>query len=203
MSWPAPRRRILRWRPVEGRGLEHLEFGPEEDELVARGVVIGEREGRGYGVDYTIVCDEAFQVRELHLGTAGGAALLLFSDGAGAWRNHDDRPLPEFDGCIDVDLAGSPFTNTLPIRRLDWEALPGGRAEITTLYVPFDSFAPTTDRQIYTRLGPRQFLYEAADGSFSAEIAIDEDGFVTDYPGLFTSAAAAFEMGSSEHARPG
>ena len=191
MSWPAPRHRLLRWRPVEGEGLEQLEFGPEDGELVARGVVIGEREGRSFGVDYTIVCDERFTVRELHLGTTGGAALYLRSDGAGSWRNHDDRPLPEFDGCIDVDLQGSPFTNTLPIRRIDWAAQPGGRAEITTLYVPFDSFAPTTDGQVYTRRGERGFLYEAADGTFSAQIEVDEDGFVTDYPGLFVRAAAA------------
>ena len=185
MTWPAPRHRLLRWRPVEGEGLEQLEFGPEEGELVARGVVIGEREGRSFGVDFTIVCDETFAVRELHLGTTSGHALYLQSNGAGSWRNHDDRPLPEFDGCIDVDLAGSPSTNTLPIRRIDWAAQPGGRAEITTLYVPFDSFAPTTDRQIYTRLGADRFRYEAADGSFTADITTDEDGFVNDYPGLF------------------
>lgn len=185
MIWPAPRRRMLRWQPAEGEGLEHFEFGPEEGELVARGVVIGTRGGRPYGADYTIVCDPGFAVRELHLGTTGGSALYLRSDGAGAWINHDDQPLPEFDGCIDVDLAGSPFTNTLPVRRIDWDAQPGGRAEITTLYVPFDSFAPTVDRQIYTRLDEHRFRYEAADGSFSAEIDFDEDGFVTNYPDLF------------------
>jgi hypothetical protein len=185
MTWPAPRRRVLRWRPEDGEGLEHLEFGPEGDDLVARGVVIGARDAGPYGVDYTIVCDRTFAVRELHLGTTGGSALFLRSDGAGSWRNHDDRPLPEFDGCIDVDLAGSPFTNTLPIRRIDWASQPGGRAEITTLYVPFDSFAPTTDRQIYTRLDERRFRYEAADGGFTAEVSVDEDGFVVEYPGLF------------------
>ena len=191
MTWPAPRHRLVRWRPAHGDGLEQLEFGPEEGELVARGVVIGEREGRGFGADYTIVCDAAFRVRELQLGATGGAALFLRSDGAGSWWNHDDRPLPEFDGCIDVDLAGSPFTNTLPIRRIDWVAQPAGRAEITTLYVPFDSFAPTTDGQIYTRLDDRRFRYEAADGTFSAEITVDEDGLVTDYPGLFARTPAA------------
>ena len=48
-----------------------------------------------------------------------------------------------------------------------------------------------TDRQIYTRLDEHRFRYEAADGSFTAEIAIDEDGFVTEYPGLFTRDPAA------------
>ena len=185
MIWPPPRRRALRWRPQDGEGLEHLVFGPEGDDLVARSVVIGSRDGRDFGLDYTIVCDDAFRVRELHLGTVEGGALLLVSDGKGTWRNHDGRALPELDGCIDVDLAATPFTNTLPIRRIDWDAQPEGRAEIIALYVPLGGLAPRIDRQIYTRLDDRRFRYEAADGTFSAEIAVDEDGFVTDYPGLF------------------
>ena len=52
------------------------------------------------------------------------------------------------------------------------------------LYVPFDSFAPAVDRQVYAPLGPRLFLYEAADRSFSAELSVDEDGLVIDYPAL-------------------
>ena len=185
MIWPPPRRRALRWRPRDGEGLEHLVFGREADDLVARSVVIGSRGGHDFGLDYTIVCDDAFRVRELHLGTVEGGALFLVSDGKGSWRNHDDRALPEFDGCIDVDLAATPFTNTLPIRRIDWDAQPEGRAEIAALYLPLGSIAPVVDRQIYTRLGDRRFRYEAADGTFSAEIDIDEDGFVADYPGLF------------------
>ena len=89
------------------------------------------------------------------------------------------------DGCIDVDLAGSPFTNTLPIRRAGLVA--GGEAiEFRMAYVPFDTFKPVVDEQRYRCLeADRLYRYEAVDRSFAADLTVDEDGLVTDYPGLF------------------
>ena len=178
-----------RWRPGDGTGLEHLTVAPEAGGIVARGVVIGDRGARSYGVDYTVACDAGWRVRELDLGTTDGMALSLRSDGEGGWTNHDGRPLPEFDGCLDVDLAGSPFTNTLPVRRVDWAAQGPEPLPLSVLYVPFETFVPVRDRQIYTCLEPgRRFRYEAADRSFAADLAVDEDGLVGDYPGLFLRA---------------
>ena len=186
MSFAEPRSVEARWCPVEGVGLEHLAVSTGVGEIVARGVVIGGRGRTSYGVDYTLVCDGGWHVRELHLGTAAGMALSLLSDGAGRWTNHDGKPLPDLDGCLDVDLAGTPFTNTLPVRRVDWAVQGGAPLELTMLYVPFDSFVPARDGKIYTALGGRRFRLQAADGSFEAELTVDDDGLVTEYPGLFT-----------------
>lgn len=186
-----PETRTVRWRPWTGTGLEHLTLAVEDHaaegpEIVARSVVIGARGGRPYGVDYTLVCDQAWRVREFHLGTTEGRALSLLHDGRGAWTNHDGRALPEFDGCLDVDLAGTPFTNTLPIRRIDWDRTGDRRVALTMLYVPFDTFVPRPDAQAYTCLDDgRRFRYEATERSFETELPVDADGLVLDYPGLF------------------
>jgi len=184
MSFAPNVERSLRWRPVGADGLEHLTLRAGPDGVTAASVVIGERGGRRYGISYRIECDAAWRVRRLDLQTTDGRALQLRSDGDGHWQDGAGEPLPQFRGCIDIDLAGTPFTNTLPIRRLD---LPqGGRAELTMLYVPFDDFVPCVDGQIYTAIEPgARYRYEAADRSFAAELAVDEDGLVTDYPGLF------------------
>jgi uncharacterized protein len=176
--------RSLRWRPVGFDGLEHLTLRAGPLGVTASGVVIGERDGRSFGVSYQIECDAAWRVRVLDLRMTDGRALSLRSDGDGHWRSGAGEKLPEFDGCIDIDLASTPFTNTLPIRRL---ALPaGGRAELSMVYVPFDDLFPVVDRQIYTAVKPgAHYLYEAADGSFAAELEVDTDGLVTDYPTLF------------------
>lgn len=117
--------------------------------------------------------------------TVDGRGLRLLSDGEGRWRDEDGRPLPRFDGCIDIDLAGTPFTNTLPIRRLGL-ARQSGTARLTMLYVPFDTFEPVIDGQRYTCLvEDRLYRYEAEDRSFAADLPVDEDGLVTDYPSLF------------------
>ena len=91
MSWPVPSRRILRWRPVEGEGLEHLEFGPEEDELVARGygtVLTGGGDGT-FTVMVTEVVHEARRCGKplprfglLKLGTGNSLAWVVGAQGA-------------------------------------------------------------------------------------------------------------------------
>lgn len=185
MSFPRPRRRTVRWRPAEGEGIEHLTIGPEGGDTVARGVIVGDRGGRAYGVDYTIVCGPDWAVRALDLGTTDGMALSLRADGLGAWTNHDGKPLADLAGAIDVDLAGSAFTSTLPIRRL-WPDLGRRSAHLAMLRVPFDSFVPTRDGQVYTGLeGGRRFRYEAPGRGVAAELPVDEDGLVLDHPTLF------------------
>ena len=172
----------VRWRPVEGTGLEHLTVAIEGDTIVARSVVIGERGGAPYGVHYSIICDADWTVRRLELETTDSRGISLASDGRGHWTNHRREPLSEFDGCIDVDLAGTPFTNTLPIRRID----PSDVVELAMLYVPFDTFAPIVDLQRYRCLERGHlYRYEAVDRTFAAELPVDEDGFVRDYPALF------------------
>ena len=178
------RRIDARWRPLEGAGLDHVTLSIDAERIVARGVVIGERAGVRYGVYYRVDLDPLWRVREVALGAADGRGLHLLSDGQGHWTTGQGAPLPQFDGCFDVDLSATPFTNTPPIRRNAWKT--GERAHLRMVYVPFDSFEPVADGQIYTCLEPgRRFLYEAADGSFRSELTIDEDGLVVDYPSLF------------------
>lgn len=179
-----PRAVTARWRSLEADGLDHVTVEAAVDRIVARGAVIGSRGGVPYGVYYRIDCALDWGVREVAIGAADGRGLHLLTDGRGEWATGNGEPIAALDGCLDVDLAGTPFTNTLPIRRLSWE--PGERRELRMAYVPFDSFEPIADGQSYTCLEPaRRFLYQAADRSFEAELAVDADGLVTDYPSLF------------------
>ncbi|MDQ0321790.1 hypothetical protein QO002_003928 [Pararhizobium capsulatum DSM 1112] len=174
-----------RWRPLDGEGLEHLSLGPHADGIRASSVLIGERGRRPYGVHYIIDCNAHWAVLSFRVETTDGRRLALTSDGNGHWRNEADVPLPLFDGCIDIDLAGTPFTNTLPIRRLALKPQ-HGTAKLDMLYVPFDTFEPLRDAQHYTCLDEEKlYRYEAEDRSFTAELPVDADGLVTDYPTLF------------------
>ena len=121
--------------------------------------IVGARGGSAYGVDYTIVCGPDWAVRALDLGTSDGMALSLRSDGLGRWTHHDGKPLPEFDGCLDVDLAGSPFTNTLPIRRL-WPDLGQRRGASGHALRPVrPRSCPCRDGQVYTGAGGRRAAF--------------------------------------------
>jgi hypothetical protein len=58
--------------------------------------------------------------------------LSFCSDGKGAWTMNGTLS-PEFDECIDVDIPLTPFTNTLPINRL--ELLQQEQREIKVVYI--------------------------------------------------------------------
>ena len=173
-----------RWRLDDGTGLEHLNLRPSGDTIVADGVIIGNRGGQPYGVRYRAICDKGWETLSLDIQATDGRSLNLVSDGAGHWSDATGRSRPEFDGCIDIDLAGSPFTNTLPIRRRDLGP-DSGAVEFRMLYVPFQTFEPTVDEQRYRCLKPGLYRYEAVDRSFTADLSVDEDGLVIDYPSLF------------------
>lgn len=113
------------------------------------------------------------------------AAIDLMSDGAGRWRDGGGLALAHLDGAIDVDLSITPFTNTLPIRRL--ALAEGQRADIRAVYLRLPDLSVTVDRQRYTCLiRGRQYRYESLDSDFIRDIDIDADGLVVTYPGLFT-----------------
>jgi hypothetical protein len=174
--------RSLRWQALEGGGLEHLSLRATQDAILAEAVVIGERDGLRYGARYEIACAQDFTARSFSVTTTDGRRLAMSRDGDG-WRDEARGRLPQFDACIDIDLSATPFTNTLPIRRCTWQN--GQARRLPMLFVPFDSFQPYATEQIYTCLGPRLFRFETADGSFSADLRLDADGLVMDYPHLF------------------
>ncbi|HEY0001374.1 MAG TPA: putative glycolipid-binding domain-containing protein [Actinoplanes sp.] len=86
-------------------------------------------------------------------------------------------------GVFDVDLSGSPLTNTLPIRRLRLQTAEVGVAHrLSVAWVLLPSLEVVQADQIYTPLGDGRVRF--ASETFSAELTVDDDGFVVDYPGL-------------------
>lgn len=179
--------RSLRWATEEGRGLEFFSIRSLGQGLVAEGVVIGPDSGVPYeglfGCSYTIRCDAHWRVRQAEVRVTGGAHLLLRADGEGRWSGPDGAPVPALDGCIDVDLTCTPFTNTLPIRRLG-DAL-RARQEIRVAYITLPVASVMPSRQAYALLGDGRYRFESLSDPFQADIETDADGLVVRYPGLF------------------
>lgn len=175
--------RNYRWLAEQGRGLEHLSLQVRDDVIVADGVVVGEDEGARFGAAYQICCNALWQVRSVEVHVAGGASCVLTSDGQGNWRDDDGRAQPQLGGCIDVDISATPFTNTLPIRRLGAQL--ERRTTVGVAYFLLPGLTLSRAEQAYTRLDPGRYLFESLHSGFRAEIGVDDDGLVLDYPGLF------------------
>ncbi|MEU7850902.1 putative glycolipid-binding domain-containing protein [Micromonospora parva] len=84
---------------------------------------------------------------------------------------------------LDVDLSGSPLFNALPFHRLGMAAEPADVAHrITVAWVLLPGLEVVPAEQIYTGLGPGRMRF--ASGTFTADIDLDDAGYVVRYPGL-------------------
>jgi len=175
---------VRRWQEWSGSGLQHLVLREEPEKTVAEAVVLTTADAI-FAAHYRIECDRSWRVRRAEATVLGDdRRVLLESDGLGRWRDGAGRSLPDLDGAFDVDLPITPFTNTLPIRRLGLTA--GQSADLKVVYVLLPAFEITTDPQRYVCLETgRRFRYESLDSDFVRELEVDADGLVIDYPGLF------------------
>ncbi|HYO56277.1 putative glycolipid-binding domain-containing protein [Archangium sp.] len=173
------------WAPWSGPGHEHLVLREVPSGLTAHSSVEGVTdEGRPFSLRYFLRIDTAWRVREVELVLLGSdARLVLRSDGAGRWSDEKGRSLPELDGCIDVDISASPFTNTLPIRRLG--LAPDSSDDISVVYLSVPGLSARRGRQRYICLGPERYLFESLETGYRTELRVDAEGLVLDYPGLF------------------
>jgi uncharacterized protein len=182
------------WAPWDAPGLEHLRLEEGAETISADGAIIAIFERDVFRASYQIACDAAWRVREVRIMASHPAAIVLdlHADDDGHWSNASGEPLPALDGCMDIDFAATPFTNTLPVRRLNLQ--PGESAEIAVVYIDAPSLEVTLVWQRYSCLesdangGRYRFEalpYAALPDGFSAELSVDADGLVLDYPPLF------------------
>ncbi len=176
---------VARWQDWSDKSLEHLVLREMSDTITAEAVVIATVNGTALAARYRISCDTFWRVKEVEIGLIGDdRSIGLLSDGVGNWTDGTRRSLPHLKGAIDIDLSITPFTNTLPIRRLNLQL--GQSADLMVVYVQFPDINITTNRQRYTCLELRRlYRYESIDSKFVRDIAVDDQGLVVRYPGLF------------------
>jgi uncharacterized protein len=183
--------RSVAWVPLQWPGAEHLVLREEPEGWLARSMVVWVYESQPLSVRYAIHCDPGWRVRRA--GVCVWAAdrertLRLRHDGAGHWTDSGGQPLAGLEGCSDLDLMATPFTNTLPVRRLH---LPVGSSQVLRVaYVSVPDLAVKAVEQRYTHLedlpgGGSRYRYEGLDSGFRAEIELDSDGLVRVYQDLW------------------
>ena len=181
--------RTICWSPIwnkrhEKFGLEHLVLNKSAADSV---IVAINEDDTPFRLDYHLRWAQSGCVLEADLVLVTGQTkrtMGLRADGRGRWKHADGQPIPELDGCIDVDIWPTPFTNSFPIWRTPMTK--GQREAFRMAWIDGTALTVEAKSQAYTRLAERRYRFESLDGSgFQAELSLDEDGLVLDYPGLF------------------
>ncbi|HEX6978862.1 MAG TPA: putative glycolipid-binding domain-containing protein [Alphaproteobacteria bacterium] len=177
------------WEWIRYPGLEHLSLDIGGDGITADGVIVADFGARPIRVHYAVRCDGAWRVRRAAVTADDGGtrrSAELARDAGGNWTVNGARR-PDLDGCTDIDIMATPFTNTLPIRNLG--LAPDERRQIRVVYVKLPELTLSAADQEYTRLDsaepPRRFRYRGLDTGFVADLTVDADGLVVDYPGIW------------------
>jgi hypothetical protein len=176
---------IAAWRHVDARaGFEVLFARQDPDGLHFEGHVTAVEDREAWSVRYTLSLEPRWRTRTARVAirSATGEHLAdLEADGRGAWRV-DGTPAPHLDGCLDVDLEASAFTNAFPVQRLDLAT--GAEAQAPAAYIRVRDARVERLEQSYRRLDDTRYAYEAPDLEFEAELVYDGKGLILDYPGI-------------------
>lgn len=179
----------LTWEWLDRPGLEHARVELGGELIIASGVVVTVLDDQPLRLNYALDCDSSWRFRTtlIEIESASARACRRI-DATGSGWTVDGRPRPDLAGCVDIDIMGSPITNTLPVRRLTWPA--GEMRELKMAYITLPDLEVAPVLQRYTRLDgadcspdrSKRFAYLAVASGFSAELLVDGDGFVLDYP---------------------
>ena len=176
--------RALVWRGVEEWLAEHAQVDLGEDGVLATGVQLGV-EPEPYLLEYRLDAPSDWITRRLEVEASGAGWrrwLSLEHDGHGRWAANGER-VPDLDGALDCDLAFSPLTNLMPVRRSALHER-AGREDLVMAWVSVPNLRLHASPQRYEHVRPGVVRYVALDGDFTAELELDEDGLVVRYPRL-------------------
>jgi hypothetical protein len=144
--------------------------------------------GQAWAVEYTIVVDADWVTRRVRVraqAASGQREVRLESRGSGTWLV-DGAPAAHLDGCVDVDLEASVFTNALPVRRLGLEV--GGEADVPAAFVRAPDLTVERLDQRYLRLddegGHQRYDYAAPRFDYTGRLRYDSSGLLLEYPGI-------------------
>lgn len=170
------------WRALFQPSSEHFELWEVGADWILRGKVSGAtKEQSPFEAFYDIRCDQRWVTKSVQCKTNlnGQQTAKVLLSNYGRWLS-DGKELENVRGAIDVDLAFSPITNILPIRRLGLAV--GDSASVTAAWVCFPELTVEPLEQKYSRISESKYLYESKTG-FRGEIDVDEHGLPITYQG--------------------
>ena len=184
---------MLSWRSDLHRRLETVRTVITKRGMRANGYII-QASDSPYGASYSLLVDHPGRTRRLVVesdSVEGERHLALTRTPGGPWvveSTAGSSPLYALNDASDVDLESSAFTNALVLRRLVASAQQEGGPQIgheysvKVAFIAMPSLAVRSVQHVYTFRGDGVVSYRGPAGE--ADLTIDQQNFVIDFPGL-------------------
>lgn len=169
--------RRVTWRRTDDPETdEHATLSVRGAGLSLVGTVLGADGGVPIRIEYRLLVDgtgltSAAHVRDLRGFEQRTVAIERSEKGAWSVNGAAARGLK---GCTDVDLAFSPSTGALPIRRLRLGI--GASQRVRAARVEYPELTVTAIEQTYRRLD--EYTYQRESGPLTAELVVDDEGVI-------------------------
>ena len=179
----------LLWTGTEYHSLENCLVKSVANGFEIDSIIIGFYQDTIFRVAYKIKTTMSWETNylEIHSRFNNERHHSLFeSDANGNWKFNGNAD-KKFSGCIDVDLSLTPFTNTLPVNRLNMDIQNEQVIEVLYCDVLQNEFRKVNQR--YIRLSDAIYRFQNVPNDFESEIEVDGNGFIVNYPQLFKRTA--------------
>jgi hypothetical protein len=156
-----------------------------KDNIEVNGQITGQGLGKLLNVNYQLEINNQWEVQKIKINLQSDSSfnITLLKNKNKQWTNEKGEIIPALNNCTDIDITLTPFTNTLPINRLNLGV--GESKEIEVIYFDLTTHNFNPSKQRYTNLGNGTYKYESLASGFTANLKVDSDGFVLNYPGIW------------------
>jgi len=172
------------WRALDREGEDKCRLSQVEEGWL----LIGHarfHDGDGFAaLDYVVRCDAGWHTLSADIaGTHADKTIRLTLHRIGDDWMMNDQSQPQVSGARDVDLAFTPATNLMPLRRLQQ----AGDHPLNTraAWLRYPSCVLTLLDQTYTGTSSEIVSYAAQQTAYATQLCVDHSGFVTLYPDLW------------------
>ncbi len=177
------------WTGREYYSLENCLVISNEDGHIISSSIVGSYQSSLYRVEYTIETNSEWGTKDVAIRfqlNGEVRTIQMHCNISGNWILNDEAA-PQFKDFLYVDIPLTPFTNTLPINNLKLDIKE--EAVIKVIYIDLLEGTITPVEQLYIRKDERTYHYENIPNDFEADIIVDAQGYVVDYPQLFERTA--------------
>ena len=156
-----------------------------KDNIEVNGQITGQGLGKLLNVNYQLEINYEWEIQTVKINFQSDSSfnISLHKNKNKQWINEKGEIISTLNNCTDIDITLTPVTNTLPINRLNLAVGESKEIEVVYFNLPSHNFNPSKQR--YTNLGNGIYKYENLASGFAANLKVDSDGFVLNYPGIW------------------